>query len=184
MLKIQTDSIALQASDISLQNSAKQLARMETMYDQGVKSLTDLENMRLKYQQSLAKQNGIKNKLLEYANDQINLNQEVKIAQADFEQKRAKIEADIQTADSYRFSLIGDSDKLQSKLNQLSQRALAYAITSPIRGTVTKVLKNGIGEFVKAQESISTIVPAELPTRSRILCRTNGLAFVGDWPRG
>lgn len=142
-------------------NASNQLGRMKLMYDKGIKSLTDLETKELSNRESEAKLLSVKNKLNKLKNDQLNLIQQRDFTLTEYQQKVAKIESEIQTTNSYRFSLEGESNKLQSKYNQLEQRQNAYVITSPIRGRITKILKNGIGEFVKAQEDIAAIVPTE-----------------------
>ncbi len=158
-LKITTTKLDLEAALTYVKNASNQLDRMEIMYDKGIKSLTDLEEKRLSKREAIAKQNSLENKIIQYKNDKQNLLQEIKVVNTDYLQKVAKIESEIQSADSYRFSLLGETNKIQSKVNQITQRQDAFVIRSPINGRITKVLKNGIGEYVKAQESIVTIVP-------------------------
>jgi multidrug efflux pump subunit AcrA (membrane-fusion protein) len=147
------------AAETYLENAKNQLARMQQMFDKGIKSLTDLETKRLSNREAEAKILSVNNKLLKLKNDKLNINQEVELTKSDYNQKRSKIESEINSADSYRYSLLGESNKLESKVNQLEQREKAFVITSPISGRINKVLKNGIGEFVKAQDDIATIVP-------------------------
>jgi multidrug efflux pump subunit AcrA (membrane-fusion protein) len=147
------------AANTYLENAQKQLERMILMYDKGIKSLTDLETKRLSNREAEAKFLSVDNKLLKLRNEKLNISQEVELTISDYEQKRAKIESEISTADSYRYTLLGESNKLESKLNLLERRNEAFVITSPIAGRINKVLKNGIGEFVKAQDDIATIVP-------------------------
>ena len=149
------------AAETYLENAKNQLARMQQMYDKGIKSLTELETKRLSNQEARAKILSVTNKLAKLKNDKLNISQEVELTRSDYEQKRAKIESEINTADSYRYSLLGESNKLESKMNQLQQREKAFVITSPISGRINKVLKNGIGEYVKTQDNIATIVPTD-----------------------
>ncbi len=147
------------AADTYLENAKNQLDRMMLMYDKGIKSLTELEAKRLSLREAEAKILSINNKLLKQENDKLNVNQEVELTNSDYNQKKAKIASEINAADSYRFSLLGESNKLESKVNQLIQREKAFVITSPVAGRINKVLKNGIGEYIKAQDNIATIVP-------------------------
>ncbi len=167
-LKIKQDQLDLEsesmlqekiAAETYLENATNQLERMEMMYEKGIKSLTDLETKRLSNREAAAKILSVNNKLLKLQNDKLNVKQEVDLVKSDYEQKRAKIESEINDADSYRFSLLVESNKLESKVNQLQQREKAFSITAPVSGTINKVLKNGIGEYVKAQDDIATIVP-------------------------
>lgn len=149
------------AAETYAENTKKQLERMQQMFDQGIKSLTELETKRLSFQEAQAKLLSTNNKLVKLSNDKLNTNQELDLNISDFAQKRAKIESEMNSAESYRYSLLGESNKLESKINQLKQRNNAFVITSPISGRINKILKNGIGEYVKSQDNIATIVPIE-----------------------
>ncbi len=160
-LKLESALLELEAAKVYADNAAKQFERMQTMYDQGIKSLTDLETKKLSNQEAKAKRISIENKIADLQNEKQNIQQEIEIVNTEVQQKTAKIESEINSADSYRYSLLGESNKLQSKFNQIEQRQKSFTITSPIAGRITKVLKNGIGEFIKEQESIATIVPVD-----------------------
>ena len=179
-IEIKSVEQELEAAKTYLDNSSKQLDRMQQMYDKGIKSLTDLETKRLSYREANAKKISLENKLVKLENDKINQLQEIERANADYDQKIAKIESEIQSADSYRFSLLGESNKLQSKINQLSERNRSFVITSPINGRITKLLKNGIGEFVKGQESIATIVPTEYQRAVELYLEPNDMPLVQE----
>lgn len=160
-LDIEINSIEqdLVAAQTYAENARNQLSRMEEMFSKGIKSLTDLETKRLSNREADAKLLSVKNKLNKLRNDKLNIGQDRLLTVSDYEQKVSKLASEIQTADSYRFSLLGESTKLESKFNQIQQRQNAYAITSPINGRITKILKTGIGEFVKSQDDLATIVP-------------------------
>ena len=160
-LDIEINSIEqdLVAAETYSENAKNQLTRMEEMFGKGIKSLTDLETKRLSNREAEAKLLSVQNKLNKLRNDKLNIQQDRLLTTSDYQQKVSKLESEIQTADSYRFSLLGESNKLGSKFNQIEQRQHAYAITSPVSGRITKILKTGIGEFVKAQDDLATIVP-------------------------
>ncbi len=158
-LEIETVSQELVAAQTYAENARNQLTRMQKMYDQGIKSMTDLETKRLANRDGEAKVLSLENKWAKLKNEGLNITQEIEWSISHFAQQSAKIESEIQSTDSYRYALLGESNKLQSKYNQLAQRQNAFVITSPIAGRITKVLKNGIGEYVKAQDDIATIVP-------------------------
>ena len=158
-LKIEADSLDLLAAYTKEENAVNQLDRMQTMFDKGIKSLTDLETKRLSAREAKAKVTSLTNKLAQNRNEIYNLRQERTNIDADYQEKRAKTEGELRSTESYIFSLRGDAEKLESTVNKLTERSKAYVITSPIDGILTQTLKNGIGEFVKAQESIATIIP-------------------------
>ena len=160
-LDIEINSVEqdLVAAQTYAENAGNQLTRMEEMFSKGIKSLTDLETKRLSNREADAKLLSVQNKLNKLRNEKLNIGQDRLLTTSDYNQKVSKLESEIQSADSYRFSLMGESNKLESKYNQIQQRQNAFAITSPISGRITKILKTGIGEFVKAQDDIATIVP-------------------------
>ena len=63
-LKFKSDSIDLQAAKTNLEIAEIQFNRNKTLNDEGLKSMTDLENYRLKLQEAQAKKIAQENKLL------------------------------------------------------------------------------------------------------------------------
>lgn len=179
-LKEATAKLDLEAAQTYLENATKQFERMVIMHEKGIKSLTDLETKRLSKREAEAKVNSVNNKLDGLKNDKSNITREIEIANADYEQKYAKLEGEINSADSYRYSLLGESNKLQSKFNQIQQRQNAFVITSPVKGRITKVLRNGIGEYIKAQESIATIVPLNYQKSVDLYVKPNDMPLIKE----
>jgi len=179
-LEIRSTLLDIEAAITYLENATKQLERMEIMYEKGIKSLTDLESKRLSIREASAKKTSYDNKLSKLNNDLNGLEQAIDVANADYDQKFAKIESEIQSTASYRYSLIGETSKQQSKFNQIEQRQNAFVITSPINGRITKVLKNGIGEIVKAQENIATIVPTSFQKAVELYIRPNDMPLISE----
>jgi len=158
-IEINSMNQELIAAQTLSENANNQLLRMEEMYKKGIKSLTDLETKKLSLRDAEAKLLLAQNKLTKLNNDKLNVIQERTLAIAEYNQKVSKIESDIQSAESLRYTSIGEANKLESKFNQIQQRQESFAILSPIAGRITKILKNGIGEFVKEQDALATIVP-------------------------
>lgn len=177
-LEEQTLLIELEAAKTYELNAMNQLERMESMYSKGIKSLTDLETKKLSLREASAKVISVTNKLNKLKNDRENIEQQIVIINSETEQKLAKIESDIKSSDSYIFSLQGEMSKLQSKYNQIEQRQGSFVITSPINGKINKVLKNGIGEYVKPQESIATIVPSSYQKAVELYITPNDMPLI------
>lgn len=177
-LEIESLKQELLAAQTYAENAANQLERMQRMFDKGIKSLTDLESKRLSNREAKAKLMSAENKLMKLENEQLKLEQEMTFTISDYEQKYAKVESEILSADSYRFSMIGESNKLQSKYNQIEQRQNAFIVKSPISGQITKLLKNGIGEYVKGQEKIATIVPTDYEKAVELFIEPNDMPLI------
>ncbi len=179
-LEIQTAKLDLDAANTYVENATNQLQRMEYMYDNGVKSLTDLETKKLAKREADAKKLAAQNKFNKFQNDKLTVAQEVELIKREYDQKVSKIESDIRSADSKRFSLLGETTKLQSTYNKIKRRQQAFVIVSPIDGRITKVLKNGIGEFVKAQENIATIVPSTYQKAVELYIEPNDMPLIQE----
>lgn len=98
MLKVTSDSIDLQASKINFEVAKEQYNRFKSLYDEGLRSLTDLENRNLKLQESQAKLISQENKWLSSKNELINSKIELNSIQAEYKDKIAKANSDKFTA--------------------------------------------------------------------------------------
>jgi multidrug resistance efflux pump len=159
-LKTQSDSVDVSAMRIEEQIAATRLERQETLYRQGLKSLTEVESARLKQQETQAKLIATQNKLATTRNELINARLELNSLQAEYADKIAKAEAEQSGTRSYAFSTASDIAKARSELSSTAIRSSFYQVTSPQRGYVVKTLKAGIGEIIKETEALATIVPA------------------------
>lgn len=191
-LKVQSDSLKLTAENSNQQITEKQWKRQEQLYEQGIKSLTDLENYRQKYQEGLAKFLAAENQLLTSRNELINYKIELSSIQTEYNDKIAKSESDKYSALS---DMLDAEGKLAKTLNEVANytiRSSMYFITSPQSGYITRALQTGIGETIKAGEAVVSIVPnvTELavemyarPIDLPLLSRGNEVRFIFDgWP--
>ncbi len=160
-LKIQSDSLDLVAAETKLEIANNQLARIQSLYDDGIKSLTDLEAKKLSLRESQAKVLSLKNKINSNKNELINLQANNEAILNDFNDKIAKSRSERMSALSSKFDAGASAAKLQSNYNAYEQRQNNYYITAPVSGLITKAIKGGIGEIVKAGEDIVTIIPSE-----------------------
>ncbi len=159
--QLKADSALLVSQKISIENEEKQFVRMQEMHSKGIKSLSDLEKKRFALENSRAKLSEVQNKL-KYQKaelDRLIVSNETIANQ--YDEKIAKILSEQMSVESEQFKILGDQNKLKSKLNQLKVRKDNNFLLAPITGRLTKSIKYGIGEFVKAGEDIITIVPSE-----------------------
>ena len=177
-LKIKTDSIAMQAAVIKLQNSENQRNRIKELYEKGIKSLTDLEIKNLSVQEAISKVNELENKILTSKNELNKLANNISAIANDYDQKLAKINADKMSAISMQYSTTSEVNKLESSYNNYKVRSDAYVITSPVKGKITQALKQGIGEFIKAGEDLVTIVPAVFTKAVEIYVRPRDIPLL------
>ena len=160
-LKVTSDSIAYEAARINNQIALEQKNRMEKMYDDGLKSLTELENRRLTYQKANASMIAAENKLLTSRNEVINAQVEITSIQAQYRDYLAKTESEKQATLSSMYDAEATVTKLQNQYMNYSVRSGMYYITAPQDGYITKALQTGIGENLKEGEDIVSIMPAK-----------------------
>jgi multidrug efflux pump subunit AcrA (membrane-fusion protein) len=159
MLKIQSDSIDLIAAKTKADIATNQLNRIQNLYNEGLKSLTDLEAKRLSIQEAQAKVISIENKVNTHKNELINLQSNIVAITNEYEDKIAKSKSDRMSALSSKYDADASKNKLQSQYNSYEVRQSNYFITSPINGTITQAIKTGIGELIKAGDAIVNIIP-------------------------
>ncbi len=159
-LLVTSDSIEYQASIINYNIANTQYVRMEQLYKDGLKSLTDLEKRNQTLQKAQAEMISKKNKMLTSKNKVINAEVEKISIQAQYKEKISKAESEKYTALSNMYDGEASVTKLQNQFANYSLRIGMYYITAPQHGYVTKVIQSGIGETIKAGAKIVSIMPA------------------------
>ncbi|MCJ8166964.1 HlyD family secretion protein [Pontibacter sp. E15-1] len=158
-LKLQSDSMDVVAQRMELAIAESQFKRQESLYDQGLKSLTELEQRRLKLQEAQAKLVSIINKYEAAQAELQNARTELNSLQAEYGDKIAKAEAELSATRSYIYGTQADVAKLQNEYSSTQVRSQYYQILAPQDGYLVKTLKAGIGETIKEGEALATIMP-------------------------
>jgi multidrug resistance efflux pump len=157
-LKVQSDSMDLVATRLDLSIAKEQFERQQALFDQGLKSLTELEQRKLKLQEAQAKIVSVENRFYaskaELTNAQIELNS----LQAEYGDKIAKAESELNST----MGGIHDSEAALSRLkndySNLKIRSGFYFITAPQSGTLVRALRVGLGETIKEGEPLISII--------------------------
>ena len=158
--KVRSDRAELVAARADYAIAERQQERQNYLYKQGLKSLTELEQRRLKFQESTAKLQAVANKLGASRQDSLSARIELQSLDADYADKLAKSESDRRSATAYQFDTEGQISKMRNELANLRIRAGFYFITAPQTGYVVRALKQGEGEIVKEGEDLITLMPA------------------------
>ena len=143
----------VRASELDSATSFTQLQRQQSLYDQELTRLTDLENARVRYQNTIAKMQE-KRQALQAARIELNsvaLDYGEKIAKARSEQAATLAEVGEGSA---------DVAKLRQNVRNLEIRNGFYVIRAPQEGTIIRAARAGIGEQIKEGETVVTIMPA------------------------
>jgi len=176
--KISIDSIDLNAYKIKYEISENQLKRTQELYNQGLKSLSDLQTKELKQQESFAKYLSQQNKLENQRNTLINFKIELSSTVQEYTQKIAKTNSDIQSALSAKLEATSNTSKLQNKLSNYQLRQNLYHITATRSGYITKTLKKGLGQYIKAGTDILTIMPSEYDLAVQVYVKPQDLPLL------
>lgn len=158
-LSIMSDSIMLEAEKLNLSVAEAQFERMESLYEQGLKSFTELEQRKIKLQETLAKRISAENKLLSSRNDLLTAEIELNAIDNDFRDKLAKVNAERYTALSDQYDAEATLTKLENQLSNYTVRSGMYYVLAPQSGYVTQAIQVGIGETVKEGAEIVSIMP-------------------------
>lgn len=158
--KVISDSIEQIQSQIDFEIANRQLERFDTLYKSGIKTLTDLEDKRLKWQETSTKLVGNTNKLASSRVFLENSAIDLEMNNFEFQQKMAKIQSDIFTALSQANETRAEINKLEILAANYEKRNSFYYLTAPQDGYITKVIKPGIGEILKEGEPLVSIIPS------------------------
>lgn len=161
-LKVESDSIDLEAIKTQVLIAERQYKRTESLEKEGLKSVTDLEEKRLKLQNSQAKVVSQKNKLLASRNQVINAQIEISSIKANYQEKISKAQSDKFTALSGQYDTEAQRTKLQTDLSNFTVRSGMRYITAPQDGFVNRALQSGIGETFSAGTKIVSIMPTNI----------------------
>jgi len=158
-LKVKSDSIDLEAAETNLRIAERQYERMVQLQDEGLFALTDVEEKKLKLQETQAKIISQENKLLASKNEVINATIEINSVQAEYVDKISKAESDMRTAQSSQFDSEAQVTKLENELTNYEMRNDLYYIRATRSGLVNRMLKAGLGETIKEGEELVSVMP-------------------------
>lgn len=160
-LKVQSDSIDLEAAKISFTIAETQFMRWDTLYKQGLKPQTSWEDKRNKMMETQAKLVSQENKLGVSRQELTIVMIERNNVLNEYQAKISKAQSDRQSALSDLFATQGEVAKLRNQRSNYEARQGFRYILAPQRGFINKALKPGIGETVKEGEPVVSIVPME-----------------------
>jgi adhesin transport system membrane fusion protein len=157
--KQQSQEAEVNQREVDAKIAEFQYLRTDTLFQKGIKSLSDLEDKRLKVQSTKAKLITTKNKFQESGNDLSIAQLALQTIDNEYDNKIAKAQSDKFSTLSSQFEAEGTLNKLQNQRANYDRRNDMYYVISPQSGYITKTLKSGIGEIIKESDKIVTIVP-------------------------
>ncbi|MDJ0645567.1 MAG: HlyD family efflux transporter periplasmic adaptor subunit [Flavobacteriaceae bacterium] len=159
-LKVKSDSIDLEAATTNIDIAQRRYDRTTTLQAEGLKAVKDVEEKRLKLQETQAKLVSQQNKYLASKNGVINAEIELSRITTEFADKISKAQSEMFTAQSGQYSTQAEVTKLENSYANYKKRNDLLFITAPQDGYVNKAIKAGIGETFKEGEQLVGIMPA------------------------
>ena len=160
-LKVKSDSIELVAARTNISIAESQYNRIQTLQNEGLKAVKDVEEKRLKLQETQAKLISQENKYLASQNEVINAHIDLSKVTAEYTDKISKAQSDMYTAQSSGFEAKAQVTKLKNTYTNYKIRNSLLYVTAPQNGFINKVLTGGIGVTFKEGESLAGIMPAD-----------------------
>lgn len=160
--RVISDSIDVEAARVNFDIAREQFERMSRLFDEGLKSQTDMENRKNAMQRAQAELVSAENRLLTARNEEINAQVELNSVQATFRDAIAKAQSDRASALSAMYDTDALITKLQNQFVNYTMRRGMYHLTAPQDGYITKAINMGIGETVKEGEEIVSIMPYDV----------------------
>lgn len=161
ILKVQSDSMDLVAVRTQIKIAITQYNRSLALNKEGLKPMTDVEEKRLKLQETEAKIITQENKLLASENELINAKVEINRIIAEYNEKEQKASSDRFTALSSQYDTEAQVNKLKNQYTNYQIRNGMYYIKAPQSGYVNRALQSGIGETIKEGTQIVSIMPSK-----------------------
>ncbi|MDQ3394517.1 MAG: HlyD family secretion protein [Bacteroidota bacterium] len=160
-LKVQSDSTDLIAARTDFDIAKVQLERQQRLYEQGLKSLTEFENRKQKFQEVAAKVVSVENRFFSAKNELLNARIELSSLEAEYLDKISKAQSDLNSAQAYYHDTQGEISKMTNEYANMRIRSSFYSITAPQDGYIVQALKSGIGETIKEGEAITSIMATD-----------------------
>lgn len=161
-LKVESDSIELEAAITQQTIAKRQYNRTLTLQQEGLKALTDVEDKRLKWQESMAKKISQENKLLASRNEVLNAQIEISGLAATYRDKISKANSDKYSAISGKFETEAELSKLQNQFANYEVRTDLRVIRAPQDGYINKAIQKGIGETFREGADMVSIMPSNV----------------------
>ena len=177
-LKVKSDSMDLEASKTNLSIAQRQYDRTVELQKEGLKALKDVEEKRLKLQETQANIISQENKYLASQNDVINAKVEISSVQTTYDDKIAKAQSDLYTAQSSQFETKAQVSKLENAYSNYKIRDEMRYVRAPQDGYINKALRSGIGETFKEGEELVGIMPSQYDLAIETYIQPNDLPLM------
>ncbi|MEN3041333.1 MAG: HlyD family efflux transporter periplasmic adaptor subunit [Bacteroidia bacterium] len=159
-LRYSADSAAYIAAQVEYDLAKNQYVRQESLYTQGLRSLTELQVRKQRFQEAEAKLVAARNRLRTSAADVDNADIQLRAIEPDFAEKISKAESELRSAETYLYDAMAAVAKLRNEISNVEMRRSFYAVIAPQDGYVVRAIKTGVGEVIKEGEPLAVFMPS------------------------
>lgn len=177
-LRFEADSAAWLAAEVEYQLAQNQYVRQESLFVQGLRSLTELQNRQMKLQEAQAKLVAQRNRYEAARAEVANARLQLTALEADYAEKIAKAESDLRSTEAYLYDLEAAIAKLRNELANVQVRQSFYAVVAPQDGYLVRALKTGIGEVIKEGEPLAVFMPKNYRLAAEVYVRPLDVALL------
>lgn len=160
-LKVSNDSVKLIAANTNYTIALRQYERVRDLEQSGLKAVREVEDKRLKLQETEAKKIAQANDFENSKNQALNIALERLEVETSYMDKISKAQSELYTAKSNFYNAKEKGSKLSNTYSNYARRSDLMYITAPQDGYINKTIKGGIGETFKEGEKLLGIMPAD-----------------------
>ncbi len=160
--KLAGEIAELKGLDNELFNFKDQYQRNQKMYDDGLISLTVLQQRNVAYNNTLAKKTSAENKIAVTKQEITNNKIEQSSVEQEYAEKLSKTQGDKFQSLSQVTAGQGEISKLENQAANYIIRNGMYILLAPQDGQIVQASKAGIGEILKDGEKIAMIIPTKI----------------------
>jgi multidrug resistance efflux pump len=159
-LSVKSDSIQLEASKTEIQVAELQLVRSENLVKEGLVSLTDFEQRKIRRQEAESRLISAENKLLISKNELLNAIADRMGFENEYRDKIASATSDLYSIRIGKLDALVSIEQMRNNFVNIETRVGYRHILAPQDGYVAQALVTGVGENVKDGQPLLSIMPS------------------------
>jgi len=176
--KIAEDSIELERAKVALDIAETQLQRQIDLFERDIAARKDIEDHQAKQQEANAKKVAAENKLQNSRTELTNARLQLRETRYTYSEKIAKARSERESTTAAMYESLSQVAKMKIDLSNYERRSQFYYITAPQNGYITQAIRQGLGETVKEQEAIASIVPSKFELAVEMYIRPMDLPLI------
>jgi multidrug resistance efflux pump len=176
--KLSSENAELVAVNNEYTLTKDQFDRQEKLFKDGLVSQTQLQQRNVAFQNVVAKQITVENKIAQTQQEIINCRIEQNSVDQEFNEKISKSESDRFQSMSQISGGKGELAKLKNQVQNYTIRNGMYFLLAAQNGQVVQAKSAGLGEIIKEGEKIASIVPNQLDLAVEMYVRPVDLPLI------